>query len=264
MNKSRSLAPSIILAMLAISVLPGPGSTASARFQLQAPAASAERERGIRLYEQGDTTGAIEALRDAVRKDKADGDAWHYLGLSLLLKGDKDEARKAFEKAASIRLSNIASAWPISTDSDPNGRRLKAAEKYQLLIDSFEKYLEVTSKPTADWIDEVKALRFYRDYCRGLRNGETIVSTKEATTRLHILEKPAPDFSGTRASGTSVLRALFASDGTVKHVIVLRRVEPRFDQACIEAAKRVRFEPAIKDGHPVSMILQLEYNRQFY
>ncbi|HVS21897.1 MAG TPA: tetratricopeptide repeat protein [Pyrinomonadaceae bacterium] len=264
MNKSRSFAILIILTVLAISMLPGNGSPASACFQLPAPAASEERDRGIKLYEQGDATGAIEALRDAVKKNKDDGDAWHYLGLALLLKGQKDEARKAFEKAATIRLSSMASTWPISNNSDPNARRLKAAEKYQLVIESFEKYLEVTPKPTADWIDELEALRFYHDYCSGLRNEETIMSTKEATTRLRILDKPLPDFSGTRASGTSVLRALFASDGTVKHVLVLRRVEPRFDQACIEAAKRVNFEPAIKDGHPVSMILQLEYRREIY
>ena len=262
MNKSRSFAILVVLAVLVISVLPGVGSTASAHFQLPMPAASEERDRGIKLYEQGDATGAIEALHDAVRKDKADGDSWHYLGLSLLLRGDKDEARKAFEKAAAARMSNMASVSPISNDLD--ARRLKAAEKYQSVIDSIEKYLEVTPKPTADWIDELEALRFYRDYWRGLRKEEAIVSTKEATTRLHILEKPSPDFSGTRASGTSVLRALFASDGTVKHVLVVRRVEPRFDQACIEAARKVRFEPAIKDGHPVSMILQLEYTRNFY
>jgi tetratricopeptide (TPR) repeat protein len=259
MNKSLNFAILVILAGLAISVLPGPRSTAIARFQLPASAASSERDRGIRLYEQGDTTGAIEALRDAVKKNKADADAWHYLGLSLLHKGDKDEARKAFEKAATIRLSDMARASPISNNSEA-----KAAEKYQLVIDSFEKYLEVTPKPTADWIDELEALRFYHDYSSGLRNEETIVSAKEATIRLHILAKPAPDFSGTRASGTSVLRALFASDGTVKHVLVVRRVEPRFDQACIEAARRVKFEPAIKDGHPVAMILLLEYNRQFF
>jgi tetratricopeptide (TPR) repeat protein len=264
MNKSRAFAILVILAVLAISGLPGPGSTAITRFQLPAPAAASERDRGIRLYEQGDTTGAIEALHDALKKNKDDGDAWHYLGLSLLLKGNKDEARKAFEKAASIRLSNLTSARPISNDPDPDARRLKAAEKYQSVIDSFERYLEVTPKPTVDWISELEALRFYHDYYGGLRNDETIVSTKEATTRLRILSKPPPKFSDTRAAGTSILRAVFGSDGTVKHVLVLRRVEPLFDQDCIDAARKIQFVPANKDGRAVSTILQIEYNRQFF
>jgi TonB family protein len=141
---------------------------------------------------------------------------------------------------------------------------MDTAARYEAAFESVQKYVELTPNATRDWIDELETLRFYQGYYSGTRNDEEIVLGKEATTKVRILKKPAPDFSGTRASGTSVLRALFASDGTVKHVIVLRRVEPRFDQACIEAAKRVRFEPAIKDGHPVSMILQLEYNRQFY
>ena len=76
---------------------------------------SQDRDRGIELYQQGDVSGAIEALRKVVRENKDDAKAWHYLGLTYLLKLDKDEARKAFEKAATVRLSNLASAWPTRT-----------------------------------------------------------------------------------------------------------------------------------------------------
>jgi len=114
-----------------------------------------------------------------------------------------------------------------------------------------------------DWRSQLEALRFYRDYYAGARSDETIVTTKETNTRLRILSKPPPAFSRTTASGNSVLRAVFSADGSVKHVLVLKRVAPDFDLACIEAACKIKFTPAIKDGHPVSMILQLEYNRYF-
>jgi TonB family protein len=60
-------------------------------------------ERGMRLYSSGDTAGAIDALRKAVRMRADNADAWHYLGLALSRKGDVKEARKAFEKAVKLR-----------------------------------------------------------------------------------------------------------------------------------------------------------------
>jgi len=66
----------------------------------QATAGAQDRDRGIQLYQKGDTKGAIEALRAATSKNLDDGDAWHYLGLALLATGNKDEARKAFARAA--------------------------------------------------------------------------------------------------------------------------------------------------------------------
>jgi len=113
-------------------------------------------------------------------------------------------------------------------------------------------------------IAELESLRFYQEYYGGSRNDEEIVSGNDVSTKLRILNKPEPDFHGTRASGTAVLRAVFSSDGTVKHVLVLRKIDSAFDQTCIEAAQRIEFVPATKDGRKVSMILQLEYNRSFF
>lgn len=254
----------LMFAAFLLVVLPSV-SVRNGAFAQQPPGSAAEdRERGIKLYQLGDATAAIEALREAVKKTKDDGDAWHYLGLAVLLKGDKAEARKSFEKAATIRLNDLAANWPalIVSAEKPNASGLKTGDRYKAVIDSFERYLEVTPNAT-DWKAQLESLRFYYDYYNGTRNDEMIISTKQATSRLRILKKQEPDFSGTRASGTSVLRAVFASDGTVKHILVLRRVAPDFDLACIEAARLIEFTPAIKDGHAVSMILQLEYNRYF-
>ncbi|HYR77064.1 MAG TPA: tetratricopeptide repeat protein [Pyrinomonadaceae bacterium] len=224
-----------------------------------------DRDRGIRLYQKGDTKGAIEALRAATSKNRDDGDAWHYLGLALLATGNKDEARKAFEKAAMIRLNDLItiSPLPLLKDPAPGSEGVKRRERYQAALESSEQYLALTPRPTDDWRFQLEALSFYRDYYAGARSDETIVTTKETNTRLRILSKPPPDFSRTTASGNSVLRAVFSADGSVKHVLVLKRVAPDFDLACIEAARKIKFMPAIKDGHPVSMILQLEYNRYF-
>jgi tetratricopeptide (TPR) repeat protein len=231
----------------------------------QQTTASDDRDRGIQLYQKGNTTGAIEALRAATSKSPDDGDAWHYLGLALLAGGNKDDARNAFEKAATIRLSSLIpiSPLPLVNKPQPGSSGIKPRDRYQAALESSEQYLALTQHPTEDWRFQVEALRFYRDYYAGSRTDETIVTTKEATTRLRISSKPAPDFSDLTAPGNSVLRAVFSADGTVKHVLVLKKVASDFDLRCIEAARQIKFTPAIKDGHAVSMILQLEYNRYF-
>lgn len=71
--------------------------------QQPAPVPAADRDRGIRLYAQGDTKGSISALRAALKQDKADGLAWYYLGLALVRTDDLRNARKAFETAVKLK-----------------------------------------------------------------------------------------------------------------------------------------------------------------
>ncbi len=224
-------------------------------------AGSEERDRGIKLFEQGDASGAIDALRGAVKQNTEDGKAWHYLGLAFQLHQDKDEARKAFEKAARIRVRELAT---ISSMPSGGENRMDTAARYEAAFESVQKYVDLTPNTPRDWIAELETLRFYQGYYSGARNDEEIISGKEATTKVRILKKPAPEFGGGRASGTAVLRAVFGADGSVKHVLVLRKVDRAFDQACIEAARNIEFTPATKGGRRVSMILQLEYSRSFY
>lgn len=56
----------------------------------------------------------------------------------------------------------------------------------------------------------------------------------------------------TKTSGKVVLRVLVSADGSVKDVVVDESVPAGvFDAASIEAARKWRFNPAIKDGQPV-------------
>src|SRR5438105_3084868 len=65
--------------------------------------ASEERERGVRLYNEGKTKEAVEVLRGAVKRDNNDGDAWYYLGIALIGLDDLKNARKALESALKLK-----------------------------------------------------------------------------------------------------------------------------------------------------------------
>ena len=96
------------------------------------------------------------------------------------------------------------------------------------------------------------------------------------TSQVVIKEKPDPEkrseVSGTEINATVVLMAIFRKSGKVTD-IKLVKVTPedlsedlRKDIAkrCKKAAQKIKFTPATKDGNPVSMYVQLEYNFHLY
>jgi Flp pilus assembly protein TadD len=74
----------------------------SAFIAVQTPDAK-ERQAGILFYNEGKTVEAVSALRTAVKQDKADGDAWYYLGLALVRVDDMKAARKALTEAVKLK-----------------------------------------------------------------------------------------------------------------------------------------------------------------
>lgn len=91
-----------------------------------------------------------------------------------------------------------------------------------------------------------------------------IFTPAEVTQKARVLSKPEPQYSeAARKAGVTgkvVLRAVFSDEGEVKHIVILRAVGYGLTTRSIDAARQIRFTPAMKDGQPVSMSLQLEYN----
>jgi hypothetical protein len=60
------------------------------------------------------------------------------------------------------------------------------------------------------------------------------------------------------------LRAIFAANGRVVGIHAVSGLAGGLTEQAIDAARHIRFVPASKDGRPVSMFVQLEYNFNFY
>jgi TonB family protein len=67
-----------------------------------------------------------------------------------------------------------------------------------------------------------------------------------------------------RVTGTVVLRAVLSSSGAVTKISPITTLPAGLTERAIYAAKLMKFIPAIKDGHFVSMYVQLEYNFNLY
>jgi TonB family protein len=65
-------------------------------------------------------------------------------------------------------------------------------------------------------------------------------------------------------TGTIGLRAVLAADGRVCNIAVIRGLPDGLTEMSINAARRIKFKPAFKDGHAVSQYVTLEYNFNIY
>lgn len=69
-----------------------------------------------------------------------------------------------------------------------------------------------------------------------------------------------PDAREKKIEGSVVLRFTVNHEGVTQNVQVKKPLYPSLDQAAVEAVSKWRFEPAMKDGQPVSMWLEAEIN----
>jgi TonB family protein len=143
-----------------------------------------------------------------------------------------------------LALEDFLKANPNDTDADvwrEQLKRIKATESREKLNGA-----AATSQPTE----------------------EPVFKGKEVTTKVRVLDKPEPTYndSARRAgvTGTVVLQAVFAGDGSVKNVFVARALAFGLTSQAVKAAKNIHFTPATKDGKPVSMWLELQYNFNLY
>lgn len=93
-------------------------------------------------------------------------------------------------------------------------------------------------------------------------------SPSEVDQRPRLLSKPAPQYTEearrNQISGTVLLRAIFSSSGEVVQIRALNTLPFGLTEKAIAAAREIKFVPAMKNGRPVSVYLNLEYNFNLY
>jgi TonB family protein len=95
-----------------------------------------------------------------------------------------------------------------------------------------------------------------------------IFTGKDVTTKARLISKPEPQYTEdarkNQITGTVVLKCVFSSGGQVTNISVRSGLPYGLTEKAIAAARQIKFVPATKDGHQVSMWMQLEYNFNLY
>ena len=91
-----------------------------------------------------------------------------------------------------------------------------------------------------------------------------VYEAKDVSQRARIRDKPIPNYTEAarkhNVNGTVALTAILCRSGQVTDIQVVKGLPHGLTEGAIDAAKRIKFEPAQKDGEAVSQTTQLEYS----
>ncbi len=97
---------------------------------------------------------------------------------------------------------------------------------------------------------------------------DRVYPSSSVTERARVLSKPEPQYTEearrTGITGTVILRVVFSRTGEVTNIRAMQPLGGGLTEKAIAAARQIRFVPAKKNGRPVSMYMQLEYNFNLY
>lgn len=95
-----------------------------------------------------------------------------------------------------------------------------------------------------------------------------VFRANEVTQKVRIISKPTPEYTEqariNNTQGTVRVSAVFSSSGQVTNIRPLNQLPYGLTDKAIAAARRIQFTPAVKDGHPVSSYMVIEYNFNIY
>jgi len=91
-----------------------------------------------------------------------------------------------------------------------------------------------------------------------------VFSPRDVDRKARILTRPEPQYTQlakeNQVTGTVTLRAILAASGKVTNIRAISGLPYGLTEQAIAAARKIEFEPAMKDGRPVSQYIQIEYN----
>lgn len=91
-----------------------------------------------------------------------------------------------------------------------------------------------------------------------------VYEAKEVSQRAHITHKPEPKYTAKarekEISGRVMLTAVLCKNGQVTDIKIVQGLKAGLTEQAIDAASKITFKPAEKDGVQVSQAIELEYN----
>ncbi len=91
---------------------------------------------------------------------------------------------------------------------------------------------------------------------------------REVTRKAQVLSKPEPSYTESARKfsviGTVRVRVALLASGKIALATVISKLPHGLTLKAVEAARKIKFEPAVKDGRLVSQYIQVEYNFNIY
>ena len=90
-----------------------------------------------------------------------------------------------------------------------------------------------------------------------------VYGASEVTKKAKLVDAPPAEYPdaarAAKAKGEVRLRVVLASDGTVKYIFPMKPLKYGLTEAAMDAAAKIKFETAIREGKPASQFATLSY-----
>jgi TonB family protein len=228
-------------------------------------------KEGMNALSGGDYEKAAEHFKQAIADKPDDTMAYYYFGLCLLNLKRYDEAVKAYLQAMSFKPKEASVHYQLGKAYLGMGNR-EAVEKEHRWLQEYDQELALylsdllpSDNPATPPAPETSVPS---------AKSQAVEKDKTATERM--INEPRPTITYrekakyteiariNRIRGTVVLQVIFAHNGEIQDIRVIRGLPDGLSRKAIEACQRIRFNPAIKDGAPVSVLGQLEFSFNLY
>lgn len=263
---------SIALLLLTTKLNPASPSTPTTHFATHQGIIineDAELTEVRKAFTAGNYQRAIEVLKSYVEKKPDRVEGYYYLGLSHSALRQNDESIAALEKAVAIKPQMAVMHFEL-------GQSYLAAKNYEAAVKQYQ-WLSETEKELAvefRWAIPATVAQQYQLPPSTLEvpqedldaAGSIQQSAKDARPKITYKEKAkyTEEARSHRVAGAVILTTVLSKQGKLIVTGVVRALPYGLTETAIEAARKVRFDPALKDGQPVSVRSTLEFTFRLY
>jgi len=166
-------------------------------------------------------------------------------------------------------IEKIFASPPHGSQLSPSGYSRALREWQDDLAQSFDRAATTVEEiialnpPNPEmWRERRDTLRLYASPVSS-PGARTVFGAGELKKSARLLETPLAVYTdearAAKVHGDVRLRMVLASDGTVKYVFPIKSLGHGLTASAMEAARRLRFEPALRNGAPASQFITLVY-----
>ncbi len=147
--------------------------------------------------------------------------------------------------------------------------------EYQKAVETLQKVVEINKNDRKAWLylgmSQFKSpgkSKPAKAFKAADKISDAEMEADATQTKLKIISKPRANYTDAarqnQTQGTIKLAVEFGADGTIKTVVAFQTLPDGLTQNCLESAKKIKFDPATKDGKPYSTIGIISYSFTIY
>ncbi|MDX6406884.1 MAG: vitamin transporter [Blastocatellia bacterium] len=136
------------------------------------------------------------------------------------------------------------------------------AESFARAGATIDEILKLHPADEAKWREQRETMWLYSQPISPPES-RSVFGAGEVQKRARLVDAPAAAYPDTaraaKANGEVRLRLVLAADGTVKNIFPMKPLKHGLTEAAIDAARLIKFTPAMRNGKPVSQFETLSY-----